>query len=330
MIDAMRIFKKKSNPAKHPLLAKMRALQVEVSNNCNLSCSICWRALRKEKRAVSYVSRQQFQKVLDEFSALLPLKELNAQGLGEPFLCPDIIEILKQAKAKGLIAWLVSNGTLIDEFVAGALVDMGLDKIRISIDTADAQLYRNIKVNSDLKRVRENVSRISRAKQNANKNTPVIALNTVVLKRTLPGISQLIDLSGQCGIEEITLIPLVNFSRGLAVPEEQVDFTSGEFQAKFAALKGEAQTKHIELNLGISLETKDSKYCHYGLYMDASGSVYPCCNMPGVGLGNIFKQKASAVVKKYIIFRNWLDRQEINCSSCASAVANAGLFGKWI
>ncbi|MBZ9577959.1 radical SAM protein [Patescibacteria group bacterium] len=301
---------------RNPLLQNIRTIQFEVTNHCNLNCSICWRTLRKESPQLRSVSFEQFKMGLDKILTMFNIQELNSQGLGEPFLCPDILKILHFTKLKGLTVWLVSNGTLIDDFIAEELVEAGIDKIRISIDSANPQLYARIKSNSTLDKVMQNIHRLNTYKYKLKKNSPILSFNTVVLKSTFPGLEALINLANKIGVKEITLIPLVVFSGGMPTIEEQVDFYSKDFQQSFKRLKDKAQELAVELNLGISLETKETKFCHYGMYMDVRGFVYPCCNISSLKFGNIYRQHIKQIASNYLKFRNWLDKKQIICKEC--------------
>src|SRR5450756_379245 len=63
-------------------------------------------------------------------------------GEGEPLLHPRIIDIISAAKAAGLEVFLVTNGTLLDEKMACALVASGLDKIQVSLWASSPDDYQ--------------------------------------------------------------------------------------------------------------------------------------------------------------------------------------------
>jgi radical SAM protein with 4Fe4S-binding SPASM domain len=56
---------------------------------------------------------------------------------GEPLFRPDIFQIASHAQDQGLAVALATNGTLIDERMAHAIVDSGIQRVAISIDGAD-------------------------------------------------------------------------------------------------------------------------------------------------------------------------------------------------
>ena len=57
--------------------------------------------------------------------------------MGEPTLYPNLYEILDHGKKVGLPTTLSTNGSLLDESVADLMVDAGLSKINVSLQTPD-------------------------------------------------------------------------------------------------------------------------------------------------------------------------------------------------
>lgn len=307
-----RVFPKKNND----ILDRVSTLQFEITNNCNLNCSICWKALREQGVPVKSISFDKFRIIMDKMLSIFPIREVNTQGLGEPMLCPDVLEILDCVKSKGLTAWFVTNGTLIDGRIAKKLVEIGVDKIRFSLDSADSEVYAAIKCGSSLEKIVQNIEKINHYKSQLHKKVPALAFNSVVLRKNFPTIGKLIELGRTVQAQEITLIPLVNFEKGLAVAQEQVSFYNDSFNAKFDALKKEAAADGIDLNLGISLESKETRFCNLGFYIDADCCVHPCCSISLFNFGNIYKQDVRVIVRNYLRFRKWLDGKVMSCKEC--------------
>lgn len=298
------------------ILKGIRQLQFEITNDCNLNCRICWRTLNEKKDHSYRLSFKQFACAVDTILTVCDIKEINTQGLGEPLLCPDALDIFSYIKSKNITLWFVTNGTLIDELMARKFVEIGVDKIRFSIDTVDSAMYAQIKQGSALENVLNNITRINVYKKEIGSQIPVLSINSVISKSTYDGIDALIEMAAQFAIREVTLIPLVNFSKGMAMGNQQVDFYSDEFQERYNSLSARAHKKGIDLNLGISLETKETKFCHYGFYIDVKGMVHPCCNISQLTFGNIYTQHIDHIMKKYLDFRKWLDHREMSCKDC--------------
>ena len=164
-----KLLKKRPDKQNH-LLRQIKALQLEVTNCCNLKCSICSRDLRESSLDLRSLSFGDFESVFNKLCSFLDISEFNPQGLGEPFLCVDILKILSLVKSKQITTWLVTNGTLINDSIARGLVEIGVDKIRISVDSADPALYAKIKPDSRLEEIINNIRRLSFYKKSLKKD----------------------------------------------------------------------------------------------------------------------------------------------------------------
>jgi MoaA/NifB/PqqE/SkfB family radical SAM enzyme len=76
-------------------------------------------------------------------------EELYFSGGGEPFTHPDILEILRYAKDKGLRCSVNTNFTLVDETIVRRLVEMGLDGLTVSVWAGTAKTYAATHPNKD-------------------------------------------------------------------------------------------------------------------------------------------------------------------------------------
>ncbi|MGE4400857.1 MAG: radical SAM/SPASM domain-containing protein [Desulfobulbus sp.] len=147
-------------------------LCIEPTNYCNMRCRFCpvhlpeFTTLAGPRQNIEFAL---FEKILSDIKAMRhQLSNLSLYGDGEPFLnkrLPDMIRLAAQMQvAQNII--VTSNGSLLDEATAHALLDTGLTHLRISIYGIDKvfhkymtgslvtpdQIYANI---SRLRRVRD-------------------------------------------------------------------------------------------------------------------------------------------------------------------------------
>lgn len=108
---------------KHPILVHLIP-----NRRCNLACAYC--------------------NEYDDFSKPVPLEEvkkrldiLSGMGTsiitisgGEPLLHPEIGDIIRHIRRRGMIAGLITNGFLLDKVQIEKLNDSGLEYLQISID----------------------------------------------------------------------------------------------------------------------------------------------------------------------------------------------------
>ncbi|NEX21710.1 radical SAM protein [Thiorhodococcus mannitoliphagus] len=121
-------------------LRKPLALFVEPTNICNFRCAPCVHGsenTRSDLKPLRHMTMALYGKLISELREWSgpPLKLLRLAMLGEPFINPDFIEMVRLAK-EARVAERVdtfSNGSLLSGDVAERLVDVGIDSIRFSI-----------------------------------------------------------------------------------------------------------------------------------------------------------------------------------------------------
>lgn len=126
-------------------------MRVSVTDRCNLRCIYCM-----PEKGISCVTHEDILR-FDEIkqicsaAAKLGISRIKLTG-GEPLVrkgIPSLVEMLKNSPGIEQVT-LTTNGTLLENQL-NALVSAGLDAVNISIDTLDAQKYRNITRGGELK-----------------------------------------------------------------------------------------------------------------------------------------------------------------------------------
>ncbi|MDW8345142.1 MAG: radical SAM protein [Verrucomicrobiae bacterium] len=111
----------------------------ETTAGCNLECIHCRRLEVSRQLMQSDLSTEAARAFVDDLAAYA--KPILVLSGGEPLFRPDIFEIARHARARGLPVALATNGTLINAQVARAIVEAGIQRVAISIDGADEQTH---------------------------------------------------------------------------------------------------------------------------------------------------------------------------------------------
>ena len=122
-------------------LNKPTHIYLEVTNRCNLSCVMCGRTHDRRYKDDSFVGDMPLELVKQLGSVYGSSSYVIATGLGEPFLNPEFISILKYLKEKDATVSLTSNGTFLTTDQAKAVVDARVDRIVFSIDSPDPDTH---------------------------------------------------------------------------------------------------------------------------------------------------------------------------------------------
>lgn len=157
-------------------------LNIEPTNDCNLSCYLCPR--NKGARKVGYMDFVLFKKIIDESKEHGKLRMINFHKDGEPLLHPDIYKMIKFAhNAKvAQTLHLNTNGLLLDKKRCENFLDSGIDDITVSIDAARRSTFKKIKGADLLKRVELNVQQLFELKSKMKLIKPFIRVKIMEFK----------------------------------------------------------------------------------------------------------------------------------------------------
>ena len=151
---------------------------IEPTNHCNLSCSMCPRELN---RPFGYMDVSLFQKIIDESILYGKRLIITINKDGEPLLHPELPKMVKYAKDKKAAHKFnfYTNGILLSETKSLELINSGLDTIHISIDAFSKGTYKKIKNIQKLEVVEENVKRLVELKKKLHSKAPLVIVKII-------------------------------------------------------------------------------------------------------------------------------------------------------
>ncbi|HEV3374618.1 MAG TPA: pyrroloquinoline quinone biosynthesis protein PqqE [Candidatus Acidoferrum sp.] len=122
-------------------LSNPLALIAELTHRCPLHCVYCSNPLELQSRG-NELSTEIWARVLRE-AADSGVLQADFTG-GEPLARPDLVELVRAARAAGLYVSLITSGMPLDEARLKALVEAGLDHIQLSFQAAREELADEI------------------------------------------------------------------------------------------------------------------------------------------------------------------------------------------
>jgi len=176
----------------HILRPDIRKLYLEITTRCNLHCRTCVRHVWGDP--LEDMTDATFDRIVAQAQALPQLQHVLFGGYGEPFAHPHILDYLAAVKALGVHVTISTNGTLLDEKRARALVETGVDVLSISVDGASPGVFADVRQGAELRTVVENIEALNRIRRERGRQLPRIQLEFVALKRNvadLPGLPEL-------------------------------------------------------------------------------------------------------------------------------------------
>jgi pyrroloquinoline quinone biosynthesis protein E len=125
-----------NEPPSNPL-----ALIAELTHRCPLHCVYCSNPLELQARNLE-LSTEDWSRVFEEAAALGVL-QADFTG-GEPLTRPDIVDLIRAARAAGLYVNLITSGLPLDESRLEALVEAGLDHFQLSFQGAREEIAQEV------------------------------------------------------------------------------------------------------------------------------------------------------------------------------------------
>jgi len=157
-------------------------LDIATTNVCNLACTFCARTVRVEDgrwRESKHMDLELFKKIIDE-AVELGTYSINLNLLNEPLLNPKNTEMIKYAKMKGIVdVHFHTHGGLLNGKKSEELLNSGLDKLFVSIDSPYKEKYNKIRVYADFDDVMENLKKFKELRDKRGQLGPLIRISMI-------------------------------------------------------------------------------------------------------------------------------------------------------
>jgi radical SAM protein with 4Fe4S-binding SPASM domain len=238
---------------------------------------------------------------------------VNYYFQGEPFLHPQFLDLIREAKLAKMYTATSTNAHFIDKAKALEIIDSGLDRLIISVDGITQATYEQYRVNGSLSKVLEASAFLVEAKKERKSATPFLIFQFLAVKPNEAEIPAVFTLAKEIGIDEVRIktAQLYNFKNGNSLMPEQEEYARYAKQSDGTyKLKGR-QGNHCWRMWSGSVLTWD-------------GKVVPCCFDKDAShvLGNVTDLHFRGIwkSKEYQRFRYavLVNRQEIDiCKNCS-------------
>ncbi len=188
-------------------------LYVELTAECNLDCAMCIRHASDEPAGP--MTAAIFDAILDQIRGLPVLPSLNFSGFGEPMAHPLFYEFLARAKKAGCAVEAVTNGTLLTREAAERLIELGLDRLVVSVDGITPAASQGLHAGS-FPQVAASLRTLSQLKSLRHVAHPEVGLEFVATKRNIAELPEIKRLAPQLGFTHILVTNLVPHTPELA------------------------------------------------------------------------------------------------------------------
>ncbi|HEW93971.1 MAG TPA: tungsten cofactor oxidoreductase radical SAM maturase [Thermoprotei archaeon] len=184
-----------------------KEIMLEVTTKCNYSCIHCFRNWLSE--GFHDMDLKLFRKIIDEASET-GVEWISLSGWGEPLTHPNISYIVRYIKSRDLRLLLNTNGSLLDKHL-DVILESGVDKIVVSIDSISEELYKLIRVGGSLPKVEDSLKRIKEIKIENMLRNPEVDIQFTLNRMNMDDLRRLPEYAVRLGVSRIiisNLIPL--------------------------------------------------------------------------------------------------------------------------
>ena len=305
-----------------PLIVKSNPVRVrlELSNACNLKCKFCYRS--------HFTSNNKSLLTADDIDAISPIlktaKFISLSQKAEPLTSPFIIPILDKMSRYNSIFSLYTNGQLLNQNIATALIRNKINFLTISICSFDEDNYRRLFRGGKLETVIRNIEKINLLKKKKNSIYPRLRMSFILRKDTVKYLDEALNFAHKNNFNEG--IQVLLFFRSVDTDRKFEPISNWNFyQNKLEEFKNKAAKKNVQIDFSFTMpdEKKIDQYSCYEPWetfnINSNGDVSPC----GLGVnvvGNIHNDDPLTIWNNnsYVSFRSGMNSQNLNseCENC--------------
>jgi MoaA/NifB/PqqE/SkfB family radical SAM enzyme len=206
--------------------------------------------------------------------------------------------MVRYLKDRGTYVLFNTNGTVLNEKNGRALIDAGLDELRVSLDAANAHSYQAIRGKNYFNRILKNVRSFRALQERLGCERPRVSAWLTGLKETITELPDFVRVAAEIGVKEVYLQRLVFFEDdaiGHARPDQALYERMTREEARYLD-EAAALARSLGLTFsasgavsepGLSLKRPDDgspwSMCRRPwtvMYFTANGRALPCCIAP--------------------------------------------------
>ncbi len=172
-----------------------RSLYLETTSRCNSLCETCILTFGGREPAKD-LAWEEFRAVVDQFPAL---DRVLLHGIGEPLLNRHLAPMVAHLKRRDAQVIFNTNAITLDGRVADALIEAGLDELRVSLDASTRSTYTRVRGVDAFEKVVANLERFATLRRERGVSKPAVSLWFTALQENIEEIPGLVPLAAARG-----------------------------------------------------------------------------------------------------------------------------------
>lgn len=342
-----------------PLTGPME-VAVDITNRCTMGCISCWNysPLLDNPPSAEWKSSQMDIERFRELTIFMKqagVRKVGIGGNGDPFMHPQIVEILELSKSTGASVSVSTKGAYFTPASLESLVKINLDELVISLFAASKPVFSTMHPKTSpqvFERIVDSLKYLAKLRTRQFPK-PFLVLLFVVCKHNYQEIDSFLDLAREVGADMVTFkrVAVVPNTRGLLLDGNDFEI----LKEKLIAVEEKSRNCGIPTNMDEFRITtlsglRDGVYsknlyrkipCYVGFTysrIKVDGDVAPCCGCFEWSMGNLNEKHFKEIWggQEYSRFRK-VSRQisrhggfisGCGCETCVHASANLGIYWK--
>lgn len=286
---------------------------LESANSCNLNCKFCALHVKQDRvKGAQGIMPAALIRSVDPW--LAGAASVSLHGFGEPLMNPRLVESATAAAEHGAFVEFFTNGRMLTERRARALVSAGVARIFVSISSADPAQYEHFYERGRFQLLTENLEALRDLKRAQRTPRPELHFNCIALRSTLPGLVDLVEYAARVGATGVHLKPLVTYETNPAMHGESLYYDYEQHEPLLQEAERHAQRRGVGL-YAATFRAATAPACQHEpaplqaapldaplrierpcpliyrtMYVTVNGETKPCCfgsASPELSLGNV-------------------------------------------
>lgn len=193
---------------------KPMSISIEPTTACNLRCPQCPSGLRQFSRPQGNLNIELNRQILDNVGR--QLQYINYYFQGEPFIHPQFLNLVKEARNRNIYVATSTNAHFITQEKAREIVKSQLSEAIISIDGTTQETYESYRIEGQLEKVIEGARQLVAAKKELKSAYPIVTFQFLVTRKNEHQLNELFKLADEIGVDEVRLktLQVYNFEDG--------------------------------------------------------------------------------------------------------------------
>jgi putative metalloenzyme radical SAM/SPASM domain maturase len=186
-------------------------LFVEVTTRCNLRCAMCVKQSSAACLPEGDLSRAHFA-ALEEGMPRLEALVLN--GIGEPLLHPDLEHFIWRAKSlMPARSWVgfQTNGFLLGDKRAAAIVDAGADRVCVSVDASSAETFSAVRGVGDPSVTGRALAALAKAARERGRDDFMPGIEFVAMRENIDELPAVMEWGARLGVRFAIITQLLPY-----------------------------------------------------------------------------------------------------------------------